>query len=211
LNFLAHLHLSPNLSEVRVFNFTADGFKGQGWREGSTPAQRLGIDLHRFIDQFADAHPLSLTTKKLLYPKVGKYAPVALDLMGDFFLHRHWNWTQQRPAPTAPEFIQMCLDDIAAHQHLLVGRAAHMAPHLLRENWLLSYQSVEGLARAASGIAYRHRGAEAFAHYFNNALEGEIDLFEPWFLAMYDDLQQAARDFYQQHSDWGQLQGGNAI
>ena len=86
-----------------------------------------------------------------------------------------------------------------------------MAPHLLRENWLLSYRNVEGLARAASGIAYRHRGGEAFAYYFNNALEGEIDLFEPWFLEMYSDLQQAAKDFYQQHPDWGQLQSGNAL
>jgi len=211
LNFLAHLHLSPNLSEVRVFNFTADGFKGQGWREGSTPAQRLGIDLHRFIDQFADGHPLSLDTKKLLYPKVGKYAPVALDLMGDFFLHRHWNWTQNCPTPTAPEFIQICLEDIAAHQNLLVGRAAHMAPHLFKENWLLSYQSVEGLARAAAGIAYRYRGGEAFAHYFNTTLESEMDLYEPWFLRMYGDLQQAAKNFYEQHPDWGQLQGGNII
>jgi len=86
-----------------------------------------------------------------------------------------------------------------------------MAPHLLRENWLLSYQSIEGLARAASGIAYRHPGGEAFAHYFNNALAGEIDLFEPWFLKMYGDLQLAAKDFCQKHSDWEQLQSGNAL
>lgn len=154
---------------------------------------------------------MSLDTKKLLYPKVGKYAPVALDLLGDFFLHRHWNWTQHCPAPTATEFIQICLEDIAAHQHILVGRAAHMAPHLLKENWLLSYQSVEGLARAASGIAHKHRGGDAFSHYFNTTLEREIDLFEHWFLEMYDDLQRAAKSFYEQHSDWGQLQGGNAL
>ena len=210
MNFLAHLHLSPNVSEVRVFNFTADGFKGQGWRKSSTAAQRLGIDLHRFIDAFADTHDLSIASRKLLYPKVGKYAPVALDLMGDFFLHRHWNWTQHRPAPTAPEFIQTCLEDIETYKNLLVGRAAHMAPHLLKDNWLLSYRKVEGLARAASGIAYRHRGGEAFAHYFNTSLESEIDLFEPWFLEMYGDLQLAAKNFYEQHQDWEQLRGRNA-
>ena len=86
-----------------------------------------------------------------------------------------------------------------------------MAPHLFKENWLLSYQSVEGLARAASGITYRHRGGEAFAHYFNTTLESQMDLYEPWFLRMYGDLQQAAKNFCEQHPDWGQLQGGNII
>lgn len=214
MNFLAHLHLSPNLAEVRVFNFTADGFKGRAWREHSSAAQRLGVDLHRHIDDFADAHELSKSAKQLLHPHVGKYAGVALDLLGDYFLHKHWAWAQTLKgsgSPTAADFIGQCLDDIGRHQHLLKGRASRMAPFLLRENWLMSYETLDGLRAAASGISHRHPGGDGLASYFANGLEVDLDLFEPWFLAMYEELVKSATKFWEEHPDWGQLHSGNTL
>jgi acyl carrier protein phosphodiesterase len=212
LNFLAHLHLSPNLPEVRVFNFTADGFKGRAWRERSTAAQRLGVDLHRHIDEFADAHELSKRAKQLLHPHVGKYAGVALDLLGDYFLHRHWSWAQtqmDRDDRTADHFIGQCLDEIAGNQDLLKGRASRMAPFLLRENWLMSYETLDGLRAAASVISHRHPGGDGLASYFTKGLEGDLNLFEPWFLGMYEELAKSATVFWSEHPDWEQLQEGN--
>jgi len=212
LNFLAHLHLSPNLPEVRVFNFTADGFKGRAWRERSTAAQRLGVDLHRHIDEFADAHELSKRAKQLLHPHVGKYAGVALDLLGDYFLHKHWSWAQAqmgRDDRTADHFIGQCLDEISGNQDLLKGRASRMAPFLLRENWLMSYETLDGLRAAAAGISHRHPGGDGLASYFAKGLEGDLNLFEPWFLGMYEELAKSATAFWSEHPDWEQLQEGN--
>ena len=212
MNFLAHLHLSPNLPEVRVFNFTADGFKGRAWRERSTAAQRLGVDLHRHIDEFADAHELSKRAKQLLHPYVGKYAGVALDLLGDYFLHKHWSWAQAqmgRDDRTADHFIGQCLDEISGNQDLLKGRASRMAPFLLRENWLMSYETLDGLRAAAAGISHRHPGGDGLASYFAKGLEGDLNLFEPWFLGMYEELAKSATVFWSEHPDWEQLQEGN--
>ena len=35
-----------------------------------------------------------------------------------------------------------------------------------------------------------------------------MDLYEPWFSRMYDDLQQAAKNFCEQHPDWGNFKAG---
>ena len=103
MNFTAHLHLSPAIAEVLVFNFSGDGFKGSAWRTTATPAQRLGIDLHRFIDDFTDEHPLTKVAKARIRPYTGKYSAVALDLLGDYFLQRNWERFRQLQASSAQQ------------------------------------------------------------------------------------------------------------
>jgi len=110
---------------------------------------------------------------------------------------------------TADHFIGQCLDEIAGNQDLLKGRASRMAPFLLRENWLMSYETLDGLRAAAAGISHRHPGGDGLASYFAKGLEGDLNLFEPWFLGMYEELAKSATAFWSEHPDWEQLQEGN--
>jgi acyl carrier protein phosphodiesterase len=50
----------------------------------------LGVQLHKEIDAFTDAHPSVRRIKTLLRPIQGKYSPVAADLIIDFLLAHHW-------------------------------------------------------------------------------------------------------------------------
>ena len=59
MNFLAHLHCSPNQELVRVFNFTGDGFRGNHWKSHATDVMIIGVELHRFIDSYTDAEYLA--------------------------------------------------------------------------------------------------------------------------------------------------------
>lgn len=205
MNLLAHLHLSPNHSLVRVFNFSGDGFKGTAWREGADSAQLLGIDLHRFIDHFTDSHPLTTALKKRLRPLAGRYSGVALDLCGDFFLHRHWHHMSALQPHTAntpiSPFVDTCLRELQAHRHLLKGRAAHMAPHLIAENWLMSYAQYEGLVGAARGIAHRHSGGKDLYDFFLHHWEEQQEEMERWFLALYPELLEASQTFVSNHEE----------
>ena len=45
MNFLAHLHCSPNQELVRVFNFTGDGFRGNHWKSHATDVMIIGVEI----------------------------------------------------------------------------------------------------------------------------------------------------------------------
>ncbi len=209
MNFTAHLHLSPDHAEVRVFNFSGDGFKGKAWRANATPSQRLGIDLHRFIDDFTDQHPLTKAAKAHIRPFTGKYSAVALDLLGDYFLQRNWDQFKLLQHSSAhqslEEFISSAESDISKHQMLLKGRAAAMAPHLLEQHWLFTYIELEGLLNAARGIAHRHPGGAPLVHFFESPVQNCLADLEQWFSTLYPLLMAACQDFVRNHSDWEEL------
>lgn len=209
MNFTAHLHLSPDHAEVRVFNFSGDGFKGRAWRSNASPAQRLGIDLHRFIDDYTDQHPLTKAAKKHIRPFTGKYSAVALDLLGDYFLQRNWeHFGPMQPFSghqTLEAFILSAESDISKHIALLKGRAAAMAPHLLEHHWLFSYIEIEGLLSAARGIAHRHPGGAPLVHFFEGPVHDTLAELEQWFFTLYPMLISASQDFVHKHGDWEEL------
>ena len=197
MNFLAHLHTSPNHTLVRVFNFTGDGYKGNLWKERAPVEEMIGVGLHRHIDSYTDAHHLTQDALSVLRPKLGKVAGVALDLFGDYFLHKHWEYFKTLQPFTArmsnTEFTAMCTSEIAAHSHLLKGKARAMAPHLIKENWILSYQHLDGLERAANGISQRHPVAKALYGYFGSIPEAHYKAAEDWMLAFYPELVQSTK------------------
>ena len=209
MNFTAHLHLSPDIAEVRVFNFSGDGFKGSAWRISASPAQRLGIDLHRFIDDFTDQHPLTKAAKARIRPFTGKYSAVALDLLGDYFLQQNWDQFKllqdSSKHQSLKAFIASVESDISNHRILLKGRAASMAPHLLEHHWLNSYREIDGLLSAARGIAYRHPGGAPLVHFFEGPVHDCLAELEQWFSTLYPLLMGACQDFVHNHSDWEEL------
>lgn len=199
MNFLAHLHTSPNHTLVRVFNFSGDGYKGSAWKVSACKEELLGVQLHRHIDSFTDNHLLTREAIKVLRPELGKVAGIALDLFGDYFLHKHWKDFRTLQPHTAKmsneEFSLLCIDEISKHQHLLKGKARAMAPHLIRQNWILDYQHLTGLERAANGISKRHPVATALYGYFANLPEKHYHATEQWMLDFYPELIQSCQNW----------------
>jgi acyl carrier protein phosphodiesterase len=205
MNFLAHLHCSPNHKLVRVFNFTGDGFRGSGWKEQATPEKVIGVELHRFIDSFTDEHPTSKKAKTVLREAAGKTAPIALDLFGDYFLHKHWNEMKElQPFTkelTVEAFIQTCFIQIHEMNHLLEGKASRMWPFMRRENWLMDYQELSGIKRAALGMSRRHPAIKPLGTFFTQLTEEDESYAaaEQWFLSFYPELIAACAKFVEDH------------
>ena len=205
MNFLAHLHCSPNHELVRVFNFTGDGFRGTGWKAQATPEKIIGIELHRFIDSFTDEHPTSKKAKAVLRGNAGKTAPIALDLFGDYFLHQHWDKMKELQSftsqVTVESFIQTCFSQIHAADHLLEGKASRMWPFMRNENWLMDYEHLSGIKRAAMGMSRRHPAIKPLGVFFNRLTEGDSNYLaaEQWFLSFYPELVDSCKKFVQEH------------
>ncbi|TXH22361.1 MAG: DUF479 domain-containing protein [Elusimicrobia bacterium] len=163
MNYLGHLYLSGDDPLVIVGNFMADDIKGRHFEEHH-PSVVRGIRLHRAIDSFTDEHPAQRAGRARLRAHAGRYSGVVMDMFYDHLLAS--SWTQFHSEP---------LEQYADRMYrLLVEHVEHMPPgirtllhHMTAGDWLTSYASEQGLARALSGLAARvpqgavMRGAEA--------------------------------------------------
>ena len=88
MNWLAHVFLSENHIEHQLGNLLADPLKGRAWSE-ATELFQAGLETHKRIDTFTDAHPLFRQSKRRLIGK--KYLKgVVIDLVYDHLLTVHW-------------------------------------------------------------------------------------------------------------------------
>ena len=96
MNFLAHIYLSGDNELVTIGNFVADGVRGNKYKLYPTDIQ-IGIQLHRQIDTFTDAHPVFRQCTKRLHKGYGHYSGVIVDIFYDHFLAK--NWTSYSDVP----------------------------------------------------------------------------------------------------------------
>ena len=89
MNYLAHLFLTQQDEQLTLGNFLADMLR-KSEIEALPDEVQEGVMVHKKIDAYTDAHPLSREVADLLRPRHGKYAPVVVDLLYDYILGSHW-------------------------------------------------------------------------------------------------------------------------
>lgn len=189
MNFLAHLHLSNDDESLMVGNFIADGFRGSSYRQLPDDIAR-GVELHRFIDTFADHSPYTEEARALLREYVGKLAPVAIDMIFDHFLAANFN--DYHPLSLEKYTIKV-YDVLARHEEHFKPETLYMFSHMRQRNWLLSYASIEGIERAINGLSRRR----SFTSELTNSvdvLKDCYDRFESDFHVFYPKIQQAVNE-----------------
>lgn len=89
MNWLAHVSLSPHTApQQQLGNLVADLVKGRVW-DGASSGVIQGLADHQRIDLFTDAQPVVKRSRMRLGEK-GRLRGVALDIVYDHFLTRHW-------------------------------------------------------------------------------------------------------------------------
>lgn len=151
MNFLGHLLVSGKDDLTIVGNFMADAVKGRDL-SGYSPGLQKGIRMHRQIDMFTDAHPLTLVGRQRLRAHCGKYAGVALDIFYDHVIARRWQ--ELAPVPL-PAFAHAMYRMLQANADLMPERTRYMLGHMIRHDWLSSYATIPGIARALQGLSSR--------------------------------------------------------
>lgn len=182
MNWLAHLRLAPAPGLLRIGNLAGDFVRGV---ELATlhPELRRGVEQHRAIDRFVDAHALVRESRERLGATNRRFSGVLVDVFYDHFLARDWQrFGDGRPLA---EFVAEVVAELHAAHDLLPPRLATVLPWLQREDWLGSYASVEGIDAILALMARRFPrptpladgGRLLRAHYA--ALEADFVTFWP--------------------------------
>lgn len=150
MNFLAHLHLGGPTPEQMLGSLYGDFVKGS--LDGRfAPALEAGIRLHRAIDRYTDSHPQVLAALARFPAGRRRYAGIILDVFFDHCLARHWG--EYHPEPL--EAFTARVYGVLRRTPDLPGRLASIAPFMIADDWLGSYQEFEVLGGVLQGISRR--------------------------------------------------------
>ena len=195
MNFLAHVYLSGEDENIILGNFIADRIRPSQEHKFDKKLH-LGMQLHRFIDDFTDKHELVAESRALLFENQSKYALVLTDIFYDHFLARDWkDWHSRELLPYTENFYRILEDNYA----ILPKRVKFMLPYMKKGNWLYNYQHLDGIDRVLQGMSHR-------ANFKNNMAKGVEDLrkhyceLEAHFNQFFPELKQACEGFISDHS-----------
>ncbi len=151
MNFLAHVYLSGTNTSLAVGNLIADRIKGTAYKSYSSEIQK-GVLLHRNIDDFTDSHPYFKKSVSLLFPKYRHYSRVIIDMYYDHFLAANWNNFHPEPLQDFSENFYLQLE---SYSQIFPPEIQRMLNYLIRDNWFVAYESIEGLDNILKKMANR--------------------------------------------------------
>lgn len=180
MNYLAHIYLSGNDTDLRIGNFIADSVRGKDF---SMFPKRVaqGIILHRHIDTFTDSHPVVRLSKDLIRSEYGHWSSVIVDLYYDHFLAANWSDFHETPLD---HYVDHFYQDLTENYQLLPQKVKNFLPYMVEQNWLLNYATVEGISTIFNQMNHRtkNRSKMNFA---------PIELVK-----FYDEIERHFRDFF---------------
>ena len=151
MNFLAHLILSGNNDNIKLGNFIADSVKGNKYN--NFPEQiKSGILLHRKIDHFTDNHKIVKESKVRFKEYYGRHSGVIIDIFYDHFLSQNW---QKYSTENRKSFIRHSYMILAANYLILPIKIKYAFPFLVLNDWLGSYNRIEGLESVLNRMSFR--------------------------------------------------------
>ncbi len=180
MNFLAHLYLSGKSQQVMIGNFIGDFVKGKKVDEYKGDI-RLGILLHREIDHFTDRHPVVHQSKNKLRKKYRHYAGVIVDIFYDHFLAKNWGEFHETELRT---YVHEAYKILNSHQSILPAKVKYMLPFMIKDDWLVNYSRIEGIARVLKGLSRRTKfdskmdqAPEDLKNYYHEFEQEFLDFF----------------------------------
>lgn len=183
MNFLAHIYLSGNHEKMLVGNFMGDYVKGRDYMKYPEDISN-GIMLHRQIDFYTDCHPLVKQSKRRVEGQYRKYAGIIIDIFYDYFLCL--NWLDYSSIPLS-DFIEEVHNLLRKHYEVFPQGIRNWFPNFIRNNWLQSYSTIEGIESVLHRMSSRTSLPE-FTDYAIDVLRKEEDELNREFTLFFADI-----------------------
>lgn len=122
-------------------NFLAD-FLSKKDHDKLDPNLKAGVEMHQWIDSFTDSHENISLFNKFFHPVIHHYAPVATDIVMDYFLYKNW---LKYIDITYAEFSKKSYDALLQHDFLFPDKPRNIAYRMIQGQWLRQYTSLIGL------------------------------------------------------------------
>jgi acyl carrier protein phosphodiesterase len=186
VNYLAHAYLSFGDPDILTGNLISDFVKGKRKLEYPAPI-RMGISLHRAIDEFTDTHPVTQRAKSFFRPDYRLYSGPLTDIAYDHFLA-----VDPGLFPTPGDlsaFAQQSYAQLATRSAVFPERFSRLFPFMREQDWFTGYRSNTGIFASFGGLARRatympppERACRLFEHHYHDLQ----DCYRQFFPALKD-------------------------
>jgi len=183
MNHLAHTFLAPDSPEARVGSILGDFCRGVRLAELPEPVL-LGVRHHRAVDAFTDQHPDVLASKQLFSSQRRRFAGVALDLLYDHYLLRHWHRFSHTDHH---RFVRGVYRELASHEDIMPASMVKVTRRMVQHDWFGAYEDFENIGYALDRVASRIRFANQFAGIIEEIRANDEQL-EARFLQFFPEL-----------------------
>ncbi|AMN47640.1 hypothetical protein ACG33_11120 [Steroidobacter denitrificans] len=150
MNWLAHVFLSPPAEiDFQLGNLLADLVRGDE-RRGMSAQFLRGVQCHKAIDRYTDAHPVVLRSRARIGGEYRRFSGVLVDIFYDHLLATRWG------AYAAVPLNRFTADFYTAVQRRgmpLPEQAQLTLGHILHNDLLGSYQHLTGVERALARLS----------------------------------------------------------
>ena len=189
MNFLAHIYLSGDNDLIKIGNFMADGIRGKHFESFPLDVQK-GIVLHRSIDTFTDAHTVFRESTKKLHEKYHHYSGVIVDIFYDHFLAKNFRkYSEENLDLFVARFYKSLMDNY----EIVSVRTKEIMPYMIQHNWLVSYQTVEGIERILTQMDNRI-GNDSNMRFSVKELKKFYNEFEEEFTLFFEELREFSKN-----------------
>jgi len=151
MNYLAHLYLADNSPGSLIGGLLGDFVKGpldNAYDDDITK----GTLIHRRIDSFSDSHEKVFESKRLISPKRSRFSDIIIDVCFDHFLARSWSeYSNEELA----DFTRKVYVLLSKYSHILPYKPRSIIPKMIEEDWLGSYQYIEGIGQIMDRVSRR--------------------------------------------------------
>lgn len=186
MNYLAHLALAAPTDASLVGNLLGDFAKGTSAHLHSQFPPNLveGLLMHRAIDRFTDAHPEFSKAKSLFAPERRRFAGIAIDIIYDHFLSKHWSSFYTSDLSLFIDSVYQTLD---RNPQWWIGQFKQAYPYMRHQDWLRCYQTIAGIELTLKRVASRSHSLSPLANCSDDFIK-HYDQLERNFLAFYPSL-----------------------
>lgn len=188
MNYLAHLFLSAESPESLLGAMLGDFVKGP-LDERFGAEVRRAIALHRAIDSFTDAHPVTRVSRNRVSGRRRRFAGIMIDVFYDHFLALRW---AEYSATPLPHFAAQVYSLLMRERDALPERLQRVLPYMVEQDWLSSYRDVAAVASALDRMSRRLKRENALAGG-GEELAWHYEAFQRDFTAFFPELIDYAR------------------
>lgn len=180
MNYLAHLFFSDPHPLAWAGSLMGDFHKGSDF-SGMPPELVRHLKLHRYVDGLTRTSEFFQNSRRQIDPGFRHARSVLVDVFYDHFLACYWDRFSDIPLAKFADGVYHGLDD--CHELLSPGLQRQF-PHMVNNNWLLSYRNPDVVQRVLERLEQRLKGRVSLASGFRQIFIHREQLESDFFLFM---------------------------
>lgn len=162
VNYFAHIFLSGYNERLMFGNFIGDIIDVRNIERLDLEVQS-GIELHRFIDAYTDAHSATQNSIVLFKEKHGPYSGVITDIAYDYFLSHNFELYSEKEFNEYSAWVYHSIERLYNQYQSILPQ---FIPKMVRNKWLNVYSNYHDLNR----VYHTMKKRVSKPQYFENVI-----------------------------------------